>query len=316
MNRYLILKKVLLLIPTVFLISLLSFLMLIHSPGDTAKVILMEKYHFHEVSKEDVNEFKKAKGLNHSALSLYKNWMIRLLKGDLGKSLLTDKPVIDIMKVSLSKTALLAVISFLIQILLCFPLGFFSAYRQGGIIDKLSGFWSILSIATPSYWIALLALYICTAKLKLHFILGYHGFKSFIVPAIIIGFLNAGRLIQIIKSKTLLVLKETYIEQAIASGTPVLRIFTGHVLKNTLAPIIVTLTYSITGLLSGSVLIERIFSIPGLGSLLLNSINGKDFIVASSIIFYLASIICILNLISDIICLKIDRRNESEIYNK
>lgn len=302
------------LLPMIFLISLSSFLLIVYSPGETARLVLMKRLHTEHITEADVREFAERKGLNRSALSLYGDWLSGLVTGNLGNSLLTNEPVGYMLKNAMSKTLLLAVIAFSAMVLVGFPLGLGAALKAGGVLDKISEYWSLISISTPSYWVAQVALWVCAAKLKWPFVLGYHGTISLVVPGLLMGLMGAGSLSRVVRSKTLLTLKEVYVEQAVAQGLPLWRILFGHVLKNALPPTLSILSSSLTGLISGAVLIEKIFSIPGIGLLTLSAMDSKDVILLAGIVFYLAIFICTINFLADFICISLDRRGNSEIY--
>lgn len=302
------------LLPMIFMINLTSFLMIIYSPGDTARLVLMKRLNTEYISEKDVHDFAEKKGLNRSTPSLYLHWLTGVVSGNLGDSLLTGEPVSHLLKNALSKTLLLALLAFSIQVLISFPLGFGAALNPGGIWDKISEYWSLLSISTPHYWIAQVVLWVCAVKLRCPFVLGYHGLISLLVPGLLMGLVSVGSLSRIIMSKTLLVLKEAYVEQAVIQGMPLHRIFLGHVLKNALPPTLSSLSYSLTSLFSGAMLVEKIFSIPGIGLLTLSAVESKDIILLAGIVFYLATFICVINFLTDFICTSLDRRGESEIY--
>lgn len=302
------------LLPIIFLISVTSFLLIVYSPGDTARLVLSQRLNTTHISDEYVREFAERKGLNRSALSLYGDWLSGLASGNLGNSLLAGEPVTEMLKNAMSKTLLLALLAFSTMVLLSFPLGFAAALKTDGVWDKISEYWSLLSTSTPTYWIAQVVLWLCAAKLKWTFVIGYHGAISLLVPGFLMGLMSVGSLSRVIRSKTLLTLKEVYVEQAMAQGLPLRRVLFGHVLKNALPPTLSILSGSLTGLISGAVLVEKIFSIPGIGLLTLSAMDSKDIILLAGIVFYLATFICIINFISDLICISLDRRGTSEIY--
>lgn len=309
-------KRFLMLLPTVFFISMVSFFLIFYSPGDMARLILQERLHAHQVAEEDVQDFAQRKGLNVSSVEMYFSWLKGIAKGDFGCSLITNEPVLDIIRKAFSKTIFFAIFAFSIQVFFGFLLGFRAAWREGGWADRMGDHWSLLSMSVPPYWFALLVLWFCAARLKWNFVLGYHGPISFLAPAFVMGSLGAGWLFRVVKSKVSLVLQETYIEYAIAQGIPGYRIFFGHVFKNALSPILPTLTHSFVGLLGGSLFMEKIFSIPGIGLLAFRALESKDIFLLSGIVFYTAMVATGINFISDLICIRLDRRSDSELYQR
>ncbi len=147
-----VVRRFLLLLPIIFLISFVSFLLIMRSPGDTARLILMHRQRSEQISEADIQAFAEQKGLNRSALSLYTDWLAGLVSGNLGNSLLTGEPVSYLLKNSLSKTLQLTLLAFSVKLLISFPLGFAAALKAGSLWDKISEYWSVLAISTPYYW--------------------------------------------------------------------------------------------------------------------------------------------------------------------
>lgn len=309
-------KRIFMLLSTIFFISLISFFLIFHSPGEMARLIFMEKAHTHYATDADVAAFAKEHGLNVSAVEMYFRWVRHICRGDLGNSLITGESVLLLIHRALPKTLGLTFIAFVFQLLFGFGFGFYGAYRPRGFADKISEYWGILSLSLPPYWLALLLLWFCTVCLKWTFVLGYHGFVSLWVPGFLLGVLGAGGMMRLVKSKTSLILKEGYIEYAVACGISKHHLLFGHVFKNALPSVLAYLTQSFIGLLGGSVLIEKIFSIPGIGLLAFRALEVKDIFLLSGIILYLAIFASIVNLLSDCWCIKLDRRSENALYQR
>lgn len=219
-------------------------------------------------------------------------------------------------KTSFSKTLILALIALLTQVCISFPLGMYAAWKAKPSLNKLTEMWGICSMSIPSFWLALLVVWICAAKLKLHFVIGYHGIKSLLIPGVLLGIMGSGYFMRIVKTKTALILQEGYIELARAQGLSPRKILFGHVLKNISAPCTAILAVDTVGLLGGAVLIEKIFSIPGFGLLMFNASGDKDYIMLSGGILCIGTLVLMINLLADMYYIKMDRRAAHELYAK
>ncbi|MDO4720881.1 MAG: ABC transporter permease [Peptostreptococcaceae bacterium] len=312
-----IFKRCLLFLPTLFMISLLSFFAIYHSPGDAAKLILKERFAEMErgLSAENIERFTREKGLDLSAPALYLRWSQNLLTGDLGVSLVTEEPVAKLLFPAAGKTLLMSIIGLALEWSLALPVGFRAAWREGGIADKVSEIWALISMSTPAYWAGLAVLWLVGGKMRLGFVIGYHGVKSLVIPAVLMALTGAGGSARLVRSKAELVLREGYVRQAVAQGLAPLRIFFGHVLKNALPPLMSAFSLRAAAYLGGSLFMESIFSIPGMGRLMLRAVNMKDFPVFSAGILLTGSLICFVNLLTDIFCIRLDKRGESELYH-
>ena len=315
--RLLLLKKLVTIIPYLLAITALSFSVVYFAPGEsTAMIILKHKVSDVFITETQAEQYAAEYNLNLPFKEAYFNWLKGTIRGDLGNSLITGDSVVSEIKTSFSKTLILALIALLTQVCISFPLGMYAAWKNKPSLNKLTEMWGICSMSIPFFWLALLVVWICAAKLKLHFVIGYHGIKSLLIPGILLGIMGSGYFIQIIKSKTVLVLQEGYIELARAQGLSPRKILFGHVLKNISAPCVAILAINVIALLGGSVLIEKIFSIPGFGLLMFNASGNKDYIMLSGGILFIGILVLTINLLADMYYIKMDRRASYELYAK
>ncbi|UTC65932.1 MULTISPECIES: ABC transporter permease [unclassified Treponema] len=315
--KLLLLKKLLITIPYLLAITALSFSVVYFAPGEsTAKIILKHKLSGAFISEAQAEQYAAEQNLNIPFKEAYFNWLKGILKGDLGNSLITGDTVVSEIAASFSKTLLLSIIALFTEICISFPLAMYTAWKNKSFLNKLTEIWGICSMSIPFFWLGLLVVWICTAKLKLLFVVGYQGIKSLVIPGLLLGIMGSGYFMQIIKSKTSLILQESYIELAKAQGLSVRKILFGHVLKNISAPCVAILAINIIALLGGSVLIEKIFSIPGFGLLMFNASENKDYILLSGGILFTGTIVLTINFFADIYYLKMDRRAAHELYAK
>ncbi|QOW61649.1 ABC transporter permease [Treponema pedis] len=313
--RRLLLKKLVTIIPYLLVITALSFSVMYFAPGEsTAMIILKHKVSGVFISEAQAEQYAAEQNLSLPFKDAYLNWLKGIIRGDFGKSLITGDSVVNEITTSFSKTLLLSFIALFTELCLSFPCGMYTAWKNKPVLNKLTEVWGICSMSIPFFWLALLVVWVCTAKLKLHFVVGYHGINSLLIPGVLLGIMGSGYFIQIVKSKTALILQEGYIELAKAQGLSSQKILFGHVLKNISAPCVAVLAINVIALLGGSVLIERIFSIPGFGLLMLNASNNKDYILLSGGMLFSATIVLVINLLADIYYLKMDKRACHELY--
>ncbi len=309
-----VIKRILLVVPTLFLVSVLSFVLTYKSAEDVAYAILVTNQNIEFISDEMVEDFIEKEGLEKSAGKMYLKWLNGAICGDFGKSLRTKESISDVIVKASGKTLAIAVIAFFVMIFIGMPIGFASAYRENGVVDKFGNLLCALTMSTPPYWIGLLAMYLFAMKFKWRFVIGYNGFPSLLTLGVILGIVSSGGIIRIIRSKTSIVLREQYIEQANAQGISVYRIFFGHVLKNVLPPVISVMYMQFSGFISGSVILEKIFSVPGVGYVTINAMNAKDMPLISAVVLYLGVFVAFLNLCQDVTSVLLDKRNVGKLY--
>jgi len=314
--RTLLLKRLVIIIPYLLAITALSFSVVYFAPGESTAMIILKYKTDTFITEEQAEQYAAEHNLNLPFKEAYFNWLKGIIRGDLGKSLITGYSVVSEIKTSFSKTLILALIALLTQVCISFPLGMYAAWKAKPSLNKLTEMWGICSISIPSFWLALLVVWICAAKLKLHFVIGYHGIKSLLIPGVLLGIMTSGYFMRIVKTKTALILQEGYIELARAQGLSPRKILFGHVLKNISAPCTAILAVNTVDLLGGSVLIEKIFSIPGFGLLMFNASGDKDYIMLSGGILCIGTLVLMINLLADMYYIKMDRRAAHELYAK
>ncbi|MCT4564553.1 MAG: ABC transporter permease [Maledivibacter sp.] len=303
-----IIKRIVFIIPTIILISLLSFAFLYYAPGDTATRILREKSHTMVISDEYTQEFIESKGLNRNFVEMYLDWLSNVIKGDLGKSYLDGQSINNKISEPIKKTLIMVLVSLVVYFLLGTSMGILSAIYKNGILDKLARWWSVLSMSIPVFWISLFIVWLLSVRFGILKIVGKRSNSCLILPGVLMGVIYTGNLITIVKHKTLLVLEEQYVLSTRALGVKQNRILLHHVLKNVLAPIVAASTLAFSSFLGSSVLMESIFSISGFGTLLMKAVNLKDYMVVASATLVLGLLVSVANMIADILYSYLDRR--------
>lgn len=306
-----ILKKLITLIITLLVISLLTFLAFQIIPGDSAMTALGTN-----ATKEAIDAMRDELGLNEPLSVRYGSWLTGILKGDFGTSLQYNMPVSGLLKDRFLVTFFLALLSLIIIIICSFPLGILTVRKEGGLIDRMITLICQINMAIPPFFLGMLITLIFGLILKMFTpgayvsmqddLLGLLGYLFF--PALAIALPKAAMLIKFLRSSLLRQLKLDYARTARSKGDTEHQILYRHVLKNALIPVITFLAMMIADVFAGSIMIEQVFSLPGLGRLLVVAISNRDFPVVSAIIMYIAILIVFINFIVDILYQYIDPR--------
>lgn len=187
-------RSILFLIPAVLLISLMSFSVIYFAPGDAAHLLLADRLDSTHVSQEQADDYAKQIGLDADFGTLYSKWISGVVKGDFGKSLSQGEPVTEMFWAKYKITLSLSLICVFFEVLLAFPISLRAGMKPGGITDKFVSMWSVLTCSIPSFWLALIAVWVLSVHFKWKLAIGYFGIISLIVPAFIMAFLSSGNL--------------------------------------------------------------------------------------------------------------------------
>ncbi len=288
----------------VFTVTVLVFSMLHLMPGDPIDLMVDRK-----ISFERREAMKVQFGLDKPLPEQYWNWISKIItKMDFGISLRNRQPVWDMMKMRIPISLKLCGLTLLFEMLIALPLGLICAYKKDTLFDRLTVNISLILTAIPGFWISVLLIIFFGIKLKWLPLSGYETAKHYILP-IISGVLGgvAGT-IRLTKSEVIDVLREKYVITAYAKGLSKYTVLIKHVLRNALILITVLVFMSIPWLISGAVITERIFAIPGMGSLMINSIIQQDYAVVQGCILVISLLTVISNIISDIVIGLLDPR--------
>lgn len=319
MKRYII-KRLLMIVPLLFGISFIMFIIMNLSPGDPASL----RYGLNpEVSQTARAEFSEMYGLDKPVMSQYLSWMRRFLSLDFGRSFMDDKPVIEKIASRLPATILLQSVSIFIITIIAIPLGVISAVKMNSRFDKITTFLVFVGYATPGFWLALLLIMFFGIKLGwlpvagmmpwyTNYMQGWDRFlvllRHLILPAVATSFSSLAALSRYARSSMIEVMNEKYILTARAKGLREGRIIGVHMLKNALMPIITIMGLTLPALISGSFIFETIFAWPGMGRLGYEAVMNYDYPVVMGV-GVIATILTLLGiLISDIMYAVVDPR--------
>ena len=299
-----VLKRILLLIPTVIGVSFIVFLLFYLSPGDAALAKAGPN-----APKEVIDALRENMGLNDPFLAQY----LRFLKGllfhfDLGNSYISGSSVTKTLLAVFPNTLKLTGFSLLIAVFFGILLGVLSAVKRGTFVDKLVMIISMVGIAMPIFWTGILLILLFSVRLRWLPPSGFSSFKAMIMPAFALGLQSSAIIMRMTRSSMLEVLNQDYIETANAKGLKKQKIIFVHALKNAMIPIITTIGLQAGGLLGGSVLTETVFSIPGIGRLMVESIKTRDLPVVLGGVILISICYSLISIVVDILYGFIDPR--------
>jgi len=225
----------------------------------------------------------------------------RAARGDFGVSLKYNVPALRLVAERLPATALLTAASILFAVILGVPLGFLSAVRRGRLADRLANVGSVLGQSIPSFWLGLLLILVFSVTLGLLPTGGMGTLRQLVLPALTLGLYSLGRVVKLTRSSVLEVLRSDYVRTARAKGLREAVVLFRHVLKNASIPIVTIIGLQMSGLIGGAIVVETIFSWPGLGRLIVQSIQFRDFPTALAAVFFTAVTVSLVNLIVDLL---------------
>ena len=306
-------SKSLQLVPTVLGVLTLVFLMLRLIPGDPATFIAGEN-----MSQNQIEIIRERLGLNVSFGQQYVNYISNVLHLDFGRSLVTNRPVIDIIRDALPTTLLIGILGLGITFMIAVPVGTIGALlaSQGrGTADQILVFVAMVFDQLPSFWLAIVLMLIFTLHLGWFPATGPMEWgdpiavaKRLAVPLMVLGVAGVASISRITRTSVLDVLNEDYIRSARAMGTPNSSVMFKHALRNAMLPIVTIAGLGFGRLLAGSIIIESIFALPGMGTVLIRGIESRDYPVVQALVLVYALMFVIMNLITDIVYTKVDPR--------
>ena len=310
MTRYII-GRLLAAIPVLFIVSLISFSLMQLVPGDPAIVVAGL-----QATPEDVERVREQLGLNEPFHIQLLTWYGNLLQGDLGTSFLLGRDVLEVTIERLPVSISIALYALLMTLVVGILAGIIAALRQNTWIDQAVMTVALIGVSLPNFWLGLMLIVLFAVQLGWLPTGGYVDFRddffgwlaATTLPAVSLAMLQMGLLARITRSTMLEVLRQDYIRTARAKGLPEHRVVGKHALKNVMIPVVTVIGIVFSLLLSGSVVIETIFSIPGIGSLLGSAILRRDYPVIQGGLLLVASMLLLLNLIVDVLYAWFDPR--------
>ena len=296
---------------TLFVVSVLVFVVIRVLPGDPALIILGT-----EGSPEAAARLREAMGLNRPFAVQYLEWIGRAVKGDLGRSIQYDVPVSALILSRMSVTLPLTLLTALLMTLTAIPLGVFAATRHRRWGDYVTMILSQLGVAVPGFWAGLLLVLLFSVKLGWVQSGGFDGWglgiwpalRSLVLPAVALGFFQFAVLARTTRSAVLEVLREEFVKTARAKGLAEGQVLFRHALRNAMIPVITVAGIQLGQLMAGSIVLETVFYLPGLGRLAIGAISARDLPVVQGVVLFVASMIVAINVAVDILYGVLDPR--------
>jgi peptide/nickel transport system permease protein len=305
--RAFLIKRLLALIPTILFATLIVFVVIRLIPGDVIDQMVSQ----HDIGSQEVSRktLEKALGLDVPIYVQYFRWMERIfLHADLGNSLWKQTSVTALVVERLPTTFEVSGIAIIFSILLAIPIGVYSAIRQDTAGDYVGRTVSILGIAIPNFWLGTMVViypaiwwgFSPSVELVPFFKHPLANFKQFIVPSIVLGFSLSGVTMRMMRAMMLEVLRQDYIRTAWAKGLKEKVVILRHALKNALIPVVTVFGLYLPVLIGGTVIVEQIFVLPGMGNLMFDAIQQRDYPVISGLMLIIGSVVLVINLLVDL----------------
>lgn len=304
-------KRLLMLIPVILVTSLLIFWAMSLTGGDPALMILGDN-----ATPAQIEELREEMGLNDPFIVQYANYMKGMFTGDMGKSYITNKDVFQTFMEKLPNTLMLGGAAVLIAVIVSIPLGVYTALNQNTWKDTAGMIFALFGTSMPNFWLGLMLILLFSLKLGLLPSGGKTGFASLILPAVTVGFGLAALITRTTRSSMLDVIRQDYMTTARAKGCSEKQVIYKHGLKNALIPIITAIGLQMSLVITGSVLAETVFSWPGIGRLVYDSISKRDTPMVTGSIIMCSIFMCIINLVVDLIYAFFDPRIKAQYSKK
>ena len=306
-----IIKRVLISIVVVFLVSVFAFSLMHILPGDPARLSLGE-----EASQEDVDALREELNLNKPVLEQYFIWISGIFRGDFGQSIQYHRPVLDIMQERLPRTVAIGLPTLVISTIIGIAFGIISAIRRGKFIDQVITFLATIGMGTPVFWIGILGIYLFAMRLGILPIQGFtsptEDFAKYVHQASLPVFCLSTHQVASVSRQTrtnmLDVINQDYIRTAKANGIRPSSIVFKHALRNALIPIVTVIAMQVRMVIGGSLIVEQVFNIAGIGQLLQTAVGNRDYLIVQGAVLVISLVTVGCNLLVDILYGVVDPR--------
>jgi len=306
-----LIKRILAVIPVMLIVAVIVFLMLRLTPGDPAAIIAGDA-----ATSADIDLIREKLGLERSLIEQFVLWIGNMLGGDFGESFYYKRSVTSMILDRIWPTLALATFTIVIACVVAVPLGTLAAYKQGSWLDRTVMGMSVLGFSVPVFVIGYVLIYVFAVKLDWFPVQGYQpiadGFGGFIyrliLPSSALSVIFIALIARMTRTSVLEVLNEDYIRTARAKGLSETKVMTRHALRNAAVPIVTVIGIAIAVLISGVVVTESVFVIPGLGTLTIDAIQGRDYPTVQGLIMLFSFVYVLINLVIDVIYSLLDPR--------
>jgi peptide/nickel transport system permease protein len=298
-----IFRRILTMIPVVLGISFIIFSIMALTPGDPAQIILGDG-----ADQAAIDALREEMGLNDFFVLRYIRYIAHALSGDLGLSYRTRLPVLDELMLRLPNTMILALFGVGCAAMIGVPIGIISAVRQYTLLDSVTRSFAMIMTAIPAFWLGLMLMLLFSLRLGWLPAIGADTWKGFVLPSATLAIGNMAVMIRMTRSTMLEVIREDYIRTALAKGASHKRVILRHALANALLPIITTIGLNFGLQMGGAMICETVFSIPGLGTLIITSVRQKDVPMVMASVIFVSLTISVVTLAMDLVYSYLDPR--------
>lgn len=306
-----ILKRLLSMLPILAVVAVVVFLIVHLTPGDPAAVMLGD-----EAGEKEIAELRAQLGLDLPLVVQFFHWLANVVQGDLGRSYFSDVPVTQTFWEHLGPTVSVAILAQIIAILIAIPIGIMAARRRGTMIDQAVMGVSLFGISVPSFLLGLFLILLFAVQLKWLPVAGYkplsqgvwNHLRYLILPALALGFMQAALIARMTRSSMLDILADNYIKTARAKGLKERIVIYKHALRNAFIPILTVIGETFGGLVTGAAVVETVFNIPGIGQLIISSVERRDYAVIQGTVLLITVTYVLLNLLIDLLYGIVDPR--------
>jgi ABC-type dipeptide/oligopeptide/nickel transport systems, permease components len=296
------------LIPVMLAVSFIIFTIMSFTPGDAAQMLLGDM-----ATPQAVADLQEKMGLNDPFIVRYGRYVINALHGDFGISYRTREPVFTETFACFPTTLKLVGLGIFGSVALSIPIGIISAVKQYSLVDNLALLGTLLMRSVPNFWIGMMLILVFSLKLGWLPALGVDSWKNYLMPVAALVLSSMASYIRLIRSSMLEIIRQDYIRTAKAKGASPMTVILKHALRNSLLPIITVIGTNFGYFLGGTIMIEAVFAIPGMGSLLINAVRGKDLPMVMANVLFIALLAGLINLLVDILYTFIDPRVRSQL---
>lgn len=298
-------KRIVLAIPVFLGVVLLTFLMLHLVPGDPVKAMFIQNG---GATQSEIDQLRHQLGLDKPLPVQFWDYLINVLHGNLGTSIRTNEGVGAMLLHNFPPTLQLTLAGMGLAIILGFGFGILAAVNRGRWLDSVSLIFTLSGVSIPSFWLGLLLIYAFSVRLRWIPIVGGPGWEELILPALALGLQASAIIARLVRSSLLEVLSEQYVTTARAKGVANRHVLVRHALRNALLPVVTIIGLQFGGLLSGTVIIETVFARQGIGRILVDALQARDFPTAQGAVLFIAVVYVLVNLLVDVLYGVIDPR--------
>ncbi|MEZ4605311.1 MAG: ABC transporter permease [Deinococcales bacterium] len=291
----------------VLLIAIATFIIMRLMPGDPVYLLLGEGQV--QITQEQIDAIHRRWGLDKPYHEQFFIWLGNMFRGDFGDSLVrTGVPVRQMIFEAIPVTAKLNLFALGLALIIAIPLGILSALKRNSLIDYITSVGSVLGIATPNFWLGLMLIVIFAAELRWLPPFGLRSWKGYILPVLVMATEEMAIITRITRGAVLEILPQDYVRTAKAKGLGSRLIIWRHILANALLPIVTVIGFRFAFILSGTIVIETVFALPGIGRLFTDSVMRLDYQVVQSLVVIFALLVVVVNLLTDLLYAVIDPR--------